>query len=105
LLDLAEACLSLEGYRVELADDGPEGLAMLRTARPDLVLLDLMLPTLPGLEVARGIRADPEFRAVPIVLMSGRTPTPEELALSDAFLSKPFSLTDLVQAVSHQAGG
>lgn len=62
--------LSVEGYTVETAADGPAGLEMLRQFRPHVVILDLMLPKLSGVEVMKQIRAMPEFKALPVIVFS-----------------------------------
>ncbi|HSY16980.1 MAG TPA: response regulator [Candidatus Acidoferrales bacterium] len=62
--------LAVEGYKVEVASDGEAGLRILRTFRPDLVILDLMLPTITGVDVIREIRSEPDFTKVPIIVFS-----------------------------------
>lgn len=61
---------SVEGYEVEVAFDGEEGLETLRAFRPDAVILDLMLPKLSGVELMKRIRAEPEFRDTPVIVFS-----------------------------------
>src|SRR5436309_7111787 len=63
--------LEIEGYRVELATDGPSGLSRAREVQPDLIVLDLMLPSLDGYHVLRELRA--EGNAVPVVILTART--------------------------------
>lgn len=62
--------LGMDGYRVEVASDGEEGLEKIFNVRPDLVLLDLMLPRLGGAEVLRKVRARPEFQNLPVIIFS-----------------------------------
>lgn len=62
--------LAREGYQVSIASDGEAGLAALATSHPDLVVLDLMLPKVAGLEVLRRIRANPEFTTLPVMVTS-----------------------------------
>jgi DNA-binding response OmpR family regulator len=66
----AEACLTQRGFRVLTAVDGEEGLATVRRERPDLVLLDLLMPRRSGLEVLRALRGDDELRGVRVIVMS-----------------------------------
>jgi CheY-like chemotaxis protein len=68
--NLYRAALSREGYQVEVASDGESGLAAITRLRPDLVLLDLMLPKVDGLEVLRRIRALPDLGKLPVIVTS-----------------------------------
>jgi len=68
--NLYRAALSREGYRVEVASDGESGLALIVQLKPDLVLLDLMLPKVDGTEVLRRIRAMPDFAQLPVIITS-----------------------------------
>lgn len=90
LVDLLE-----DKYRVLVARDGREALAMARRFRPDLIVLDLMLPEIDGLEVCRRIKQDAELRASRIVLLTARAEEPSKLVAlqngADDFLTKPFS--------------
>ena len=88
--------LEMEGYRVRTAEDGVEGLSMARALQPDLVLLDLMLPRLDGLDVLRGIR---EHSQAPILLLTARTSEADRVRGldlgADDYITKPFSLAEL----------
>ena len=88
--------LELEGYRVRTAEDGVEGLSMARALQPDLVLLDLMLPRLDGLDVLRGIR---EQSQTPVLLLTARTSEADRVKGldlgADDYITKPFSLAEL----------
>jgi two-component system response regulator AdeR len=68
--NLYQAALTREGYGVEVAGDGEAGLAAIARARPDLVLLDFMLPKLDGSEVLRRIRAIPDLQTLPVIITS-----------------------------------
>lgn len=70
--DLIQLLLQREGFRSEPAADGAEGLQKARTLRPDLILLDLMLPKANGLEIVRELQMD-ETSDIPIVIMTGRS--------------------------------
>jgi len=59
-----------EGYQVEVASDGETGLALINTTKPDLVVLDLMLPKLNGIEVLKSLRANPLFQTLPVIIFS-----------------------------------
>ncbi|MCY3557690.1 MAG: response regulator transcription factor [Chloroflexi bacterium] len=88
--------LEMEGYRVRTAEDGLEGLSMARALQPDLVLLDLMLPRMDGLEVLRGIR---EHSQAPVLLLTARTSEADRVKGldlgADDYITKPFSLAEL----------
>ena len=88
------------GFRCELAHTGPEGLEKARATRPDLVVLDLMLPGLDGLAVCRALRAD---SALPIIMLTARS-TEDDVLLglelgADDYMTKPFSPRELVARV------
>ncbi len=68
---LSQECLQMEGFHVEVASDGEAGLRAARELRPDLVLLDVMMPGLDGFEICRRIRADKDLGRVPVVLVTG----------------------------------
>lgn len=88
--------LAAEGYTVRTARDGAEGLSLARALRPDLVLLDLMLPKLDGTEVLRGIR---EHSLAPVVLLTARTGEGDRVRGldlgADDYVTKPFSMAEL----------
>jgi DNA-binding response OmpR family regulator len=105
-----QANLEMEGYEVELARNGREGLELARTRAPDLVVLDMMLPDLDGLHVLRTLRqeADP----VPVLVLTARAQESDKvLALkigADDYLTKPFGLFELlarVEALLRRSGG
>jgi DNA-binding response OmpR family regulator len=94
------ARLRAEGFEVETAGDGLAGVELCRTFRPDLVVLDLMLPRLDGLEVCRRIQRE---RHVPVLMLTARdSETDLEIGLAvggDDYLTKPFSPRELVARV------
>ncbi len=90
-----------EGYRVLLAEDGELGLQLARDESPDLIVLDVMLPKMNGLEVLQALRS--EGRTMPIIILSARTGemdkvTGLELGAED-YVAKPFSLAELLARV------
>jgi two-component system response regulator RegX3 len=88
--------LSGDGFRVEVAATGTEGLDAFRASAPHLILLDLMLPGLNGLEVCRAIR---RTSRVPIIMVTARSGEAEKVvgleAGADDYLTKPFSIAEL----------
>jgi CheY-like chemotaxis protein len=100
--DLIEAVLAGEGYTVAIARDGAQGLLLARDWRPDLILMDVMLPGVDGGTAIRRLKSDPETADIPIVAMSaGRTirRQSDELSEADAALAKPFDIDALLAQV------
>ncbi len=92
--------LEREGYRVSLAHDGEEAMVLADEIRPDLVLLDWMLPKAPGIEVCRRLRARQDTRNTPIVMLTARGDEGDRVRGldmgADDYLSKPFSMSELL---------
>jgi DNA-binding response OmpR family regulator len=97
---MIQAYLSREGFRVEVAFDGEEGWIRFQELSPNLVILDLMLPRLHGLELARRIRAGSD---VPIIMLTARAEEADRVAGlelgADDYVTKPFSLRELAARV------
>jgi CheY-like chemotaxis protein len=95
----------LEGTRCTIleAADGDEALQLARGERPDLVLLDIMMPGRSGLEVASALRSDPTFASTPILFLSARTQAADRAAAArtgaDYFVAKPFGVAELAALV------
>jgi CheY-like chemotaxis protein len=106
IVDVLVAALSDEGYRAVSAADGKQGLQRLAECRPDLVLLDFMMPRLDGPGMAKSMRSDANTRDIPIVMMSGVPeasvrPHFSEYAL---FLRKPFRTRIVLDAIQRLIG-
>ena len=109
MLSLMRRGLSFDGYAVELAADGEEALRSARESAPDLVVLDVMLPGLDGVEVCRRLRAgDPDL---PILMLTAKGRVPDRVAGLDAgaddYLVKPFAFDELlarIRALLRRAG-
>ena len=99
LTSTVRAILEGEGYRVEVCANGREALERLKAARPDLVLLDVMLPVVDGYGVLREIRQSAELADVPVVLMNSFPPKRDGSGDWQGFLRKPFTLGTLLDAV------
>jgi two-component system response regulator RegX3 len=101
LADTIAFLLRGDGFDVAVANTGPEGLEAFRTGTPDLILLDLMLPGMNGLEVCRAIR---RTSRVPIIMVTARTGETERTvglaAGADDYLTKPFSIAELRARIS-----
>jgi CheY-like chemotaxis protein len=99
ILEALTDILSVEGYEVTTAANGAEGLKRATDERPDLILLDLMMPVMDGQEMLRRLKEDPNLRTIPVVVMSAGRVTKAELQGS-RFLAKPFELDDLLETVT-----
>jgi putative two-component system response regulator len=101
--ELIEACLADVECEVRLASDGPHALRMIESSAPDLVLLDVQMPGMDGYEVCRRIKADPELRLVPVVMITALDSTDDRVtaleAGADDFMSKPVERVELVARV------
>ena len=95
--------LTREGFRCRTAASGPEALARVRSSPPDLVVLDLMLPEMDGLEVCRRLRGDPATAALPLIMLTAKTDEVDRIVGlelgADDYLAKPFSPKELVARV------
>ena len=103
-----EYLMKREGYTVLVARDGQEALDMIARERPELVLLDVMMPKKSGLEVCQAVRASEELQATKILMLTAKgrdTDLAKGLALgADAYMTKPFSTRELVQKVAEMLG-
>ena len=103
ILSLVALRLERAGFDVARAGDGEEAIEAARTLRPAVVVLDVMMPKLTGLEVLEALRADEAFADVKVVLLSARVQESDvERGLgagADAYLAKPFRAGELVAAI------
>src|SRR5512136_1816381 len=102
-LEIFRARLASHGYEILTARDGEEGLATARGALPDLILLDIMMPKMDGIEVCRQLRADPAFPFTPIIMVTARADSRDIVAGlaagGDEYLTKPVDQASLVARV------
>ncbi|HEX7004004.1 MAG TPA: response regulator transcription factor [Trueperaceae bacterium] len=100
LAEILEEYLRLEGFRTERAKDGARALELWRAAKPDLILLDLMLPEVDGLEVARRVRAESDL---PIIMLTARDEEVDKLVGlglgADDYVVKPYSPREVVARI------
>lgn len=98
-----EFLLRREGFEVLIAVDGAEALAKVRAEKPDLVLLDVMMPKMNGFDVCQALRADPELAGTRVLMLTAKgrdTEVSKGLGLgADAYMTKPFSTRELVAQV------
>jgi two-component system phosphate regulon response regulator PhoB len=103
LATLLQYNLEREGFRVGIAQDGEEALVMADETLPDLVLLDWMLPKVPGIEVCRRLRGRPDAKNIPIIMLTARGEETDRIrgldTGADDYVTKPFSMTELLARV------
>jgi DNA-binding response OmpR family regulator len=103
IVRLVQAYLERDGYAVLTASDGAAALRMIRTERPDLVVLDLMLPDLDGWAITRAVRADPTIAGLPILMLTARVEDADRIVGlelgADDYVTKPFNPREVVARV------
>ncbi len=108
ILDLVVILLEREGYRVKAVSCGEDAVAEAGRSRPDLVLMDLQLPGIDGLEATRMLKAEEPLRNVPVVALSAQALKEDReravRAGCDAFITKPLSARPFVQEVARLLG-
>jgi two-component system cell cycle response regulator DivK len=104
-MKLFHALLDAHGYIVLQATNGVEGWRMAREHRPDLILMDLQLPDISGLEVTRQLKEDETLKSIPVIAVTAFAMVGDEKKYlengCDGYISKPISITDLLQTVEH----
>ncbi len=109
LLKLLEQKLNKEGYQVEIARNGKEGLEKLKKQKPDLVLLDIIMPKMGGFEVMEEIKQDKDLKGLPIVIISNSGQPVElsrakELGVRDWLIKTDFDPEEVIDKVKKQIG-
>jgi two-component system phosphate regulon response regulator PhoB len=103
LAEVLEYNLRQDGYQTFVANDGQDGLRQARVRGPDLVVLDLMLPMIDGLEVCRRLRADPATRNTLVLMLTAKTEETDEVVGfsvgTDDYVAKPFSVKVLLERI------
>jgi len=108
ILDLVQMSLTADGFDVVTASNGPEALEQARAHSPDLILLDLMMPGMGGFEVMEKLKADPQTRTIPVIMLTARAQTHEKVqglnAGADDYITKPFDLKELTARIEAVLG-
>lgn len=104
MIDLMQLILNRKGFEVIGAHGGIEGLETIRAVKPDLVLLDLMMPEVDGWQVYQQLKADEEIANIPVIVVTAKAQNIDKvlglhIAKVDDYISKPFSLQELVDRV------
>ncbi len=105
--DLVSMYLEMNGYHVQVANDGLQGLAQARKQKPDLILMDLGMPKMDGYQMIAELRADAALKDIPIVVISAWTAATHrdraKAAGADVFITKPFELGHILSTVQKYA--
>jgi DNA-binding response OmpR family regulator len=104
MIDLIRVILTRRGFEIRGANGGKEGLEIIRTELPDLVLLDLMMPEMDGWEVYQQMKADETTKNIPVIVVTARAQSIEKvlglhIAKVDDYIVKPFSPQELLSSV------
>ncbi len=104
MIELIRLILTRQGYEVLGANGGQEGLALIRQAHPDLVLLDLMMPDMDGWEVYQQMREDEATREIPVIVVTAKAQGVDkmlalQIAKVDDYITKPFGPAELLTSV------
>lgn len=103
IADISRHYLKNAGYAVDIIEDGEQALRRTRESPPDLLLLDLMLPGMDGLEICRVLRSEPRTKKLPIIMLTARGEESDKIVGfemgADDYLTKPFSPKELVARV------
>ncbi|HEY0212684.1 MAG TPA: phosphate regulon transcriptional regulator PhoB [Paenirhodobacter sp.] len=98
--------LEAEGFRVVVAVNGDEALLMVREEKPDLIVLDWMLPNVSGIEICRRVKANPDTRQIPIIMLSARSEESDRVrgleTGADDYVVKPYSVVELMARLRTQ---
>ena len=103
ILKLLQVNFEMEGYKVSTANDGVEGLEKARAERPDIVLLDIMMPRMDGLQVTKELKGNDDTKDIPIILLSAKAQQADIQAGTatgaEEYLTKPFDPLELLERV------
>lgn len=104
--EILEANLKREGYQVRSIDDGEEALNQITKSPPDLIILDLNLPSLSGIEICKYLRSNPATEDIPVIMLTARTEEIDKIigfeVGADDYVTKPFSPRELIARVKVQ---
>jgi DNA-binding response OmpR family regulator len=108
ILKLLEVNFQMEGFEVLTAADGEAGMSVARARRPDVIVSDIMMPKVNGLELVKQLKADPDTEGIPIILLSAKAQSSDVRqgmeAGADDYVTKPFEPLELVDRVHRLIG-
>lgn len=103
IVSLLEYRLTNQGYEVLKAYDGAKGLALAKSARPDLITLDINLPEVNGFTICSMLKADEDFQHIPIIMLTARDSFADSVfddsVKPEAYMTKPFEVSDLLAKI------
>ncbi|MCE9558487.1 MAG: response regulator [Armatimonadetes bacterium] len=109
IVRLIQVNLEKAGYTVVTAYDGKDGLEKIKSEKPDMVVLDVMMPYMDGFEVLKSLRRDPEFMALPVIMLTAKAQDKDVFEGyhygADMYLTKPFNPIELVTFVKRLSQG
>ena len=105
LVELVSYNLKKEGFAVDSASDGEQALSKIRKKKYDLLILDLMLPGLQGMELCRILRNDPKTSGLPIIMLTAKGSEKDkligrEIFKADEYMTKPFDIDELIRTIN-----
>jgi DNA-binding response OmpR family regulator len=104
IADTTRITLEAEGYEVDVAKDGLEAVEKTYQAKPDLILLDIILPEMNGYQVCRVLKNDEKYKDIPIIMLTAKTPKSDKFrgieTGADDYLTKPYDPKVLIQKVA-----
>jgi DNA-binding response OmpR family regulator len=104
IVHILDFSLGMEGYQVITALDGEQGLEKAHSERPDLIVLDIMMPKLDGYETCKALKADPATKGIPVILLSAKGRNMDQKigfeVGADDYITKPFSPRKLVERIN-----
>jgi two-component system response regulator VicR len=105
MIDLVSLILNRQGFLVSGANGGREGLEMVKTSSPDLILLDLMMPDIDGWDVYQQLKAEENTRNIPVIVITAKAQAIDrvlglQIAKVDDYISKPFRPVELVASIT-----
>jgi DNA-binding response OmpR family regulator len=105
IVDILTFNLETAGYEVESAADGEAALDLVTRSRPDLVVLDIMMPKMDGLEVLAALKANADTKEIPVVMLTAKTSDTDQWAGweagADYYITKPFDLEELLRFIGY----
>ena len=108
IVHILDFSLGMEGYDVVTALDGEQALERIRSEKPDLIVLDIMMPKLDGYEVGKTIKSDPATKQIPVILLSAKGRNVDQKmgfdVGADDYITKPFSPRKLVERINQLLG-
>ena len=109
IIEVLKLRLQSVGFDVIAAMDGEEALKKVKEGHPDLILLDVMMPPPNGFQVCRMLKDDPEYKQIPIILLTAKTTESDKFwgteSGADAYITKPYNAADLIDKMRTLLGG